>query len=242
MKWKIFVILSGLLLVVVLLFPGISVVSEEIPINQDSINLENTWTEKSAELPCTDIFGDPFGPQDIIVFWNYEKLEPKGTTYTPPLLGIQFEYDGTDSLYYPISPTEEFGEDAELEKFVKFDRQSESICVGDWIDNTDTRIRLYEDGMIFEDYPMEEWMNDISMDEGRPIETVSFGDNTYSRIKGTNLGTGLVDFYFIEHEGDYYYFSFAWTGSDEVFAADEWWTLSSLPEEYEKVLETVEFL
>lgn len=182
---------------------------------------------------CVDREGYRVKEEDTVSYYEYEALTPSGKTYAIPELGLSFDYDGEDLIYQPGN-WEEWS--------VLFSYQRNVECVGISMANIPTEIELYKGGLVEEDYTVEQWMADISADEGRPIESVKFGKNTYSRIRGTNFGSGLVDFYFIEHNGDFYEFSFAWTGPEGIFGAEEWWTMSSLPEEYEKVLETVEFL
>ena len=183
---------------------------------------------------CVTKDGYRFMEEDTISYYDYEALLSSDETYTISELGLRFEYDGEDVIYRPAN-WEELS--------VLFSDQSNVDCVGISVANVQTEIELYKDGWAWEDYTVEQWMEDISADEGRPIETVKFGQNTYSRIRGTNFGSGLVDFYFLEHNGDFYEFSFEWMGPEGIHnGAEDWWTMSSLPEEYEKVLETVEFL
>lgn len=200
--------------------------------NEDTFNYSpfvESMLDNLNVWPCINGSGYRYNNDNLLLFWNYEILNADNFWYTAPAVGIRFKYEGNELVYFPTSPTEEMGLDAELEPFVKLDPRSPS-CMSDTVDGIDTLIELYENPSELND-----WMDRIAK-ENDISDTVDFGGKTYKHTRTTFFGIG--DYYYLEKNNKGYLFTFTW---DTDVHSDAWKT-AVLPQEYQEILETVEFL
>lgn len=231
-----FLTLSVFLLALSACTSGPSSVTESIESETSDVQDASTQMVEDLGVLCTWPNGETFYSHELdemqMRFYDYSELIPQETNgeswYSYPALGLAFQYSGPDHIFQRNRSLES---DVEIPPSLLFTTDDQAECVSESVDGWSTEISFKTEEELV---ALKE---SLLSDGALPEDSVSYGGKTYEHIRGFNFGNGIADFFFKEQGARTYVFTFTWLHD----SMDDRSTVP-LPQEYQKVLETLEFL